>query len=87
MFSNMSYRANCRLTTAESAALRRYLTEHGHAQACESIGIVKGTAYRALAGDSVSRGTLALIRMALAPAGALAAAFAVAANASHLERP
>lgn len=66
MLQNMSYRANGRLTPAESAALQRYLTEHGHAPACESIGIVKGTAYRACARDSVSRGTLALIRLALA---------------------
>jgi hypothetical protein len=66
MLENMSYRANGRLTPAESAALRRYLNEHGHAPACESIGVVKGTAYRALAGDTVSRGTLALVRLALA---------------------
>jgi len=66
MLKNMSYRANGRLTPSEIAALRRYLDERGHDRACVSIGLVKNTAYRALAGDSISRGTIALVRLALA---------------------
>jgi len=54
-----------RLADHEIAALRDYLDSHGHVAACEAIGIVRTTAYRAMA-DTVSRGTAALIRMALA---------------------
>ena len=57
-----------KLTNAEIVGLRRYLDEHGHAAACECIGIVRTTAYRAMAHDSVSRGTLTQIRVTLARA-------------------
>jgi hypothetical protein len=66
MLGDMSYRAHAKLPAAECAALKRYLDERGHAPACESIGIVKNTAYRAQAGASIARGTIALIRLALA---------------------
>ena len=62
----MSYTATTKLTETEIAALRRYLDDHGHDRASAAIGIVKNTCYKALAGGKVSRGTAALIRMALA---------------------
>jgi hypothetical protein len=67
MFSSMDKRrAQHRLTDPEIAALRNYLDARGHAAACEAIGIVRTTAYRAMAHDTIARGTSALIRMALA---------------------
>lgn len=62
----MSYTATTKLTETESAALRRYLDEYGHDRACRAIGISKNTAYKALAGDLVARGTAVLIRTVLA---------------------
>jgi hypothetical protein len=56
---------NNRLTSAEIAALRRYLDARGHRLGCAAIGVVRTTAYKALAGFPVQRGTAALIRAAL----------------------
>ena len=61
----MSYTATTKLTETESAALRRYLDEHGYDRACAQIGISKNTVYKALAGDLVARGTATLVRLAI----------------------
>jgi hypothetical protein len=54
-----------KLTRAEITALRRYLDARGHRAGCAAIGVVRTTAYKALAGFAVHRGTVALIRTAL----------------------
>ena len=59
-------RTQHRLTDPEIAGLRIFLDTRGHAAACEAIGIVRTTAYRAMSHDTVARGTAVLIRGALA---------------------